>query len=117
MRASDIAGRLSGLSFPIIGGGISWSPAEAERTSAQRVITFLEDRRVLFRPTEMEVPEHCIQSVIEIRHFLTSELGKLERGSALAQNLKAMRAACRKFLQGVQFRTWVRTARGCSAQR
>lgn len=41
-----------------------------------RVIAFLEDRRVLYAPDELEVPSHCVHSVLEIRHFLSGELGK-----------------------------------------
>jgi hypothetical protein len=53
---------------------------------------------VLYNPSEMELPEHCVKSVIEIRHFLTGELGNLNANSNLAQSLRAMRAACRKFV-------------------
>ncbi len=49
----------------------------------------------------MEVASHCVQSVIEIRHHLSDELGKLDSGSELAATLRAMRAACRKFLERV----------------
>jgi hypothetical protein len=61
----------------------------------------LEDRRVLYAPDELEVPEHCVHSVIEIRHFLTAELGRLDSGSELGASLRAMRSACRKFLERV----------------
>jgi len=64
----------------------------------KRVIAFLEDRRVLYAPSEMEVPHHCVMSVQEIRRALTKELGKLDHEKELAQSLRAMRAACRKFL-------------------
>ncbi len=69
--------------------------------AARRVIAFLEDRRVLYEPGEMEVPSHCVHSVIEIRHCLSDELGKLDSASELAGSLRAMRAACRKFLERV----------------
>ena len=36
-----------------------------------------------------------------MRQCLTDELGKLEGGSELAASLRAMRAACRKFLERV----------------
>ncbi len=41
------------------------------------MIAFLEDRRVLYVPDELEVPSHCVQSVIEIRRCLTEELFRL----------------------------------------
>jgi hypothetical protein len=39
--------------------------------------------------------------VLDIRRFLTTELGKFDHGSELAASLRAMRAACRKFLDQV----------------
>lgn len=99
MKVSEIANRLTGISTPL--GGVSWQPPELEVAAARRVIAFLEDRRVLYAPDELEVPSHCVQSVLEIRHFLSGELGKLETTSELAASLRAMRAACRKFLERV----------------
>lgn len=99
MKFSEIANRLTGISTPF--GGASWQPAEMETAAARRVIAFLEDRRVLYAPEEMEVASHCVQSVIEIRHRLSDELGRLDSGSELAASVRAMRAACRKFLERV----------------
>jgi hypothetical protein len=56
---------------------------------------------VLYEPGQMEVPAHCVQSVIEIRHFLSAELGKLESKTDIGASLRAMRVACRKFLERV----------------
>lgn len=100
MRFTEIATRLTGISCPMF--GISWNPSDAEVTAAKRVITFLEDRRVLYNPTTMEIPTDCTMSVIEIRRFLTDELGRLDPHDELAKNLQAMRAACRKILDDVQ---------------
>ncbi len=45
---------------------------------------------------------HRVHSVIEIRHRFSDELGKLDgKNSELAASLRAMRAACRKFLERV----------------
>jgi hypothetical protein len=46
----------------------------------------------------MEVPLHCVESVLQIRQFLTSIIGNLPENTELSQSLRAMRAACRKFL-------------------
>ena len=99
MKFSEIANRLTGISTPL--GGVSWQPSELESSAARRVVAFLEDRRVLYAPDEMEDTSHCVHSVIEIRHFLTEELGKIEGGSEFTASLRAMRAACRKFLDRV----------------
>jgi hypothetical protein len=66
------------------------------------VIALLEGRRVLYESNEMEVPSHCVHSLIEIPHSLSDELGKVDGiNSELAASLRAMRAACRKFLERV----------------
>ena len=79
MKFSEIANRLTGISTPLV--GVSWQPTDLEVSAARRVIAFLEDRRVLYAPDELEVPSHCVHSVLEIRHFLTGELGKLDKTS------------------------------------
>lgn len=99
MKFSEIANRLTGISTPL--GGVSWEASELEVSIARRVIAFLEDRRVLYAPDELEVPSHCVHSVFEIRRCLTAELGRLDGGSEFAASLRAMRAACRKFLERV----------------
>ena len=99
MKFSEIASRLTGISTPL--GGVSWRATELEISSARRVVSFLEARRVLYAPDEMEVPSHCVDSVMDIRRFLSGELGKLHDGSEFAASLRAMRTACRKFLERV----------------
>ncbi len=99
MKFKEIAKRITGLSSPIF--GVSWNLPESELAIARRVISFLEDRRVLYNPTEMELPDHCVQSVIQIRGRLTEEIGELENDSSLLSSIRAMRAACRKFLDSV----------------
>jgi hypothetical protein len=99
MRFSEIAKRITGISTPIF--GISWNPEKTERDIARQVISYLEDRRVLFSPCELEIPKHCIDSVLEIRHFLTATIMDAPEKSELATSLRAMRAACRKFLDEI----------------
>ncbi len=99
MNFKEILNRLTGISCPVF--GVSWNPPEAEIAVARRVLAFLEDRRVLYLVSEMEVPHHCVLSVQEIRRFLTQELGRLQGDRELALSLRAMRAASRKFLNVV----------------
>ena len=54
MNFKAILNRLTGLSCPIF--GISWNPIESEIIIATRIIRYLENRRVLFNPSEMESP-------------------------------------------------------------
>lgn len=98
MRFSEVARRLTGFSCPIF--GVSWDPGEAKVAPARRVLAYLEDRRVLFAPWNVEVPEDCVESILMIRRFLTDQLGQLDdRDDDIAPHLRAMRAACREFLQ------------------
>jgi Family of unknown function (DUF6650) len=101
VKFREITSRLTGISSPIF--GVSWNPAPAEVTIARRVIAFLEDRRVLYADESIEVPSHCVSSVLEVRRFLTSEIQSLPDGE-LSSSLRAMRAACRKFMESVDDR-------------
>jgi hypothetical protein len=99
VKFQEIVSRVTGLSCPVF--GVSWNPPEAEVVKARRVIAFLEDRRVLYVPSEMERPDLCVRSVCEIRGFLTEEIGRASVDSDLTQSLRAMRGACRKFLNAL----------------
>ena len=96
----EIAERITGINVPFF--GVSWNPPESERKVAKRIMSFLEDRRVLYSPYDMEMPMHCVESIIEIRRYLTDEIGSLKSGSGLETDLRALRAACRKFLDKTQ---------------
>lgn len=96
MKFNEILNRITGFSCPIF--GVSWNPSETERSTAKRIIIFLEVKRVLYIPSEMEIPSHCVNSVIEIRNFLTNELPKINEKSHLYEYISAMRKACNKFL-------------------
>jgi hypothetical protein len=56
---------------------------------------------VLYAPDELEVPSHCVHSVLDIRRLLSTELGKLDNSTEFGESLRAMRAACRKFLERI----------------
>ena len=47
-------------------------------------MTFLEDRRALYYPLEMEEPRRVVASVQQIRQRLTEDLQKIDRDSELA---------------------------------
>lgn len=101
MRFSEITERLTGISCPIF--GVSWNPPESERTKAIRIIRYLEDRRVLYVPSEMELPSHCVHSVMQMREYLTKELQSIAEDVQLFHYVKAMRISCRKFVDRMNF--------------
>jgi hypothetical protein len=100
MRFKEIVNRLTGLNLGPF--GVSWDPQESEIAKAKRIVAYLEDRRVLYNPSSLEIPQHCVDSVLEIRQFLTTELGDIAEDSPIRACLRAMRAACKKFLDHVQ---------------
>ncbi|MBV9120703.1 MAG: hypothetical protein JOZ39_08330 [Chloroflexi bacterium] len=95
-----LASHLTGFSTPVF--GVSWEPPTADVDLAKQVLARLEDRRVLYAPETVEIPSHCVDSVLEIRHILTDALTSTGSSSALADSVRAMRAACRKFLDETQ---------------
>lgn len=100
LKGKALANRLTGFSSPIV--GLNWTPPVDEQDKARRLLVYLEDRRALFHPYEMEIGDYVDRSVLDIRQRLTTELEDLPKSSPLAESLGAMRAACRKFLDGVQ---------------
>ena len=103
MNYREILTRITGFSVPVF--GVSWNPREPEIDIARRVLTFLEDRRVLYNPYHIEVAEDCVRSVLDIRRFLTTEISGLAADSELAKHLRGIRAACRKFLDDTDHRS------------
>src|SRR5690349_10304021 len=99
-RLREWAGRLTGFSIPVF--GVSWVASPAERQVARELIVHLEDRRVLYNPSDAECPAHCVTSVIEIRRLLSASIARLEGEGVLADHLRAMGTASRRFLDRAQ---------------
>jgi hypothetical protein len=96
VRFNDLAARITGISLPVF--GVSWSPPESEREVVRQTFIFLEDRRALYNDFAHEIGLEVAESVLAIRSELTSALKRLSGGSEAAASLKAMRAACREYL-------------------
>lgn len=91
--------RITGVDLPVVGGGVSWEYTEGDNKVARAVVTFLEDRRVLFGDRHCEDEAHCIRSAIAIRRFLTEQIAAAKPGKDLEGCLRSMRAACRRFVE------------------
>ena len=96
MKPREIASRITGISTPI--GGISWEPPKPDSVVARQLLLFLEDRRVLYQPAEVEMPEYCIESVLQIRQHLTDVLNSGGISTELEEVLRGLRGVCREFL-------------------
>lgn len=88
--------RLTGVSGPW--GGLQWETVDGDKEVARRVVNFLEDHRLLFGSRHIEDGSQCAASAFEIRRLLTDEINAAKSGKTVEQALKAMRAACRKFV-------------------
>jgi len=95
-----IAKSLTGISTPVF--GISWNPPTPDRDIVRKLIVFFEDRRALYNPYDMETPHWVTESVLQIRRKLTGTLALIDQESDIAPHLRAMRAACRKFMDEVE---------------
>jgi hypothetical protein len=47
------------------------------------VLTYLQDRRVLYAPWDVEVPEYCMDSALEMQRFLTDQRPPDKREAAV----------------------------------
>lgn len=90
------ARRLTGFSTPL--GGIQWSdPGPGEAEIVRRLLLFLEDRRVLYNPFDMETESEVEHSVHEIREECTKTLQALSAHAFAVTPLRAIREAGRQF--------------------
>lgn len=99
IKFGKIAKSLTGFSTPFF--GVSWNPPDTDRDIVRKLILFLEDRRALYNPYNIETPMFVEQSILEIRKELTEILKKIGADQNLSPHLRAMRAACRKYMNTV----------------
>jgi hypothetical protein len=96
IKFGKIAKSLTGFSTPVF--GISWNPPETDREAVRKLITYLEDRRALYNPYDIENVMFVDQSILDIRKVLTDTLREVGDDSDISPHLRAMRAACRKYM-------------------
>lgn len=71
---------------------------ESNRDVVRRVLTFLEDRRVLGRdPGDLEDPEACRLSAMTIRDLMNAEILNVRHGGDVEASFKKIRRATRDF--------------------
>ena len=105
MKLIDLLSKITGFSTPIF--GIQWQPPHRERVIAERVLTFLEDKRVLY-PQNINYnlvhmkSDYPIKSVLQIREYLTKEMQGIPRDCNLHKILNEMRKTCRLFLEKLE---------------
>jgi len=96
LKGRELGARLIGISTPA--GGISWKPPVDERGKAQRLLVYLAGQRALHYPYDREIGSFVVQSILDTRERLTRDIEALSADTLLRKILRAMQAACRKFL-------------------
>lgn len=96
VKAKEMLNRITGISIPVF--GVQWTPATSDRQAVRKFLVFLEDRRALFNPMPAEIEDHVISSIQRIRAECVATLGALGENAPAASNVRAIAAACRRFL-------------------
>ena len=96
LKGRELATRLTGIIAPT--GGIDWNPPFDERDKARRLLVYLAGQRALHYPYDREIGSFIVQSILDTRERLTRDIKDLSTDSLLRKILRAMQAACRKFL-------------------
>jgi hypothetical protein len=92
----SVASRITGVNIPII--GISWNPPQSDRDAAERAITYLESKGLLYTEFQWENPDQCYADASNVRDEMTRQLQQLSRnGHDVYRQLDAIRDACRVF--------------------
>lgn len=88
--------KITGFSTPV--GGVSWEYTQTEKKGIEELFFFLEARRILTNPIEMEIKHWCEQSALEIKHKLTELLSKYDFSEQTIMCFRSMVGACNDFL-------------------
>ena len=92
-------------------GGVSWETDSTEKEIANHIITFLENKRVLFSPLSIKCERGVIESIAEIRNTIQSILeGAKNRNTTVFEMGAKIRDAAIHFLeyacQDCNAKTW-----------
>lgn len=90
---------LSSVSTPF--GGISWDKNKTGKDMFSYLFIFLESKRILVNPIEMENKEWCIESVLEIKSTLVSAVQNISLSKFDIDCLREMIDGCNGYLDAV----------------
>ncbi|MBQ8506953.1 MAG: hypothetical protein IJ466_05950 [Clostridia bacterium] len=92
--------RLTGISLPF--GGLSWDQNTTAKECFQYLMIYLESKRILVNPHEMELKSECIQSTLEIKRTLTEIVKDAALGQEDLEIVRSMIGACNNFLDSTR---------------
>lgn len=90
---------INGISTPF--GGLSWDRNLCEKDRIIFLFTYLESKRILYNPAEMEIKEWCTQSVLEIKNSLVEITKDIEMNDITLNYISNMVDVCNGFLDSV----------------
>ena len=83
-------------------GGISWNKTTSSKEMFTHLLFFLESKRILVNPIELEFKDWCIESVLEIKQQLVSITQELKLKDFDADIIRNMIDACNDYLDTVK---------------
>lgn len=92
--------KITEISVPF--GGVSWEYTENEKKGIQNLFYYLESKRILTNPMDMEIKGWCEQSAIEIKSELVSILSRTDYSQDTVFCIRAMINACNVFLDDMR---------------
>lgn len=91
---------LNGFSTSL--GGISWNKTTSSKEMFTHLLFFLESKRILVNPIELEFKDWCIESVLEIKQQLVSITQELKLKDFDAAIIRNLIDACNDYLDTVK---------------
>lgn len=91
--------KITGIDTPF--GGVSWEYTETSKDGIQELFYYLETKRILINPIEMERKEWCVRSAIEMKREIATILSKYKFNSDTVCLLRTMINACNQFLDSL----------------
>ena len=91
---------LNGFSTSL--GGISWNKTTSSKEMFSRLLFFLESKRILVNPIELEFKDWCIESVLEIKQQLVKITQELKLKDFDADIIRNLIDACNGYLDTVR---------------
>lgn len=87
--------RINSISVPF--GGISWEQYTTEKDRIEYLFFYLESKRILTNPIEMELPDQCVHSVLEIKAELVNIAKDFDFSSNVKKELRQLIQTCNKW--------------------
>lgn len=94
---------MTGISAPWL--GVSWSNDIEPRDRFDHLLFYLESKRILTNPIDMEIKEDCICSVLEIKSTLIEITKDIVFSDEEKEYIRKLVSACNDYLDAVDTRT------------